>query len=304
MLNKHSTVSLAIIAFAIFLAEAIFFVYWNGNKSKETNEKITSITVTVDSEGIPLTDYGDSIGKQRNPVDISQQGFKYWNQYQKGDKEAKKKFINVADWLVENSTIYMENTENEYATLEYTFNWKPYKMSAPWRSSLAQAQAIQVLARAYDITKKHSYKRISKLLLNSFYIDIQEGGVTIKDKNGWWYEEYADENGANPKILNGMMYALLGIYEYYERTGSLDNKALFLFDMGIAELKKELHNYDSGEWTYYDKFKKPASPYYHNIHVNLLREIYSITMDPIFEQYHHKWKSYSDNSYYEMFQRK
>ena len=49
---------------------------------------------------------------------------------------------------------------------------------------------------------------------------------------GWWFEEYANAfNPQQPRVLNGMGFTLLGIYDYYEYTHSL--KAKFLFDKGL-----------------------------------------------------------------------
>ncbi len=51
--------------------------------------------------------------------------------------------------------------------------------------------------------------------MNSFYIDVKDGGVTEKSNDkGWWYEEYAGKGGKNPRVLNEMEYTLLGLYDY------------------------------------------------------------------------------------------
>ena len=90
-----------------------------------------------------------------------------------------------------------------------------------------------------------------------------------------------------------MMFALLGIHEYYELTG--DENAKYLFDKGIISLKDHLSDYDAGGWTYYDALGNPASKGYHHIHVKQLSQLYNITKDPYFKKYHDKWKNYEDN---------
>jgi hypothetical protein len=68
--------------------------------------------------------------------------------------------------------------------------------------------------------------------LNSFFVEVENGGVTYKTKNGYWYEEYACKGGKESRVLNGMMFALLGIHEYLKYTN--DAKARFLFNKGVC----------------------------------------------------------------------
>jgi heparosan-N-sulfate-glucuronate 5-epimerase len=103
--------------------------------------------------------------------------------------------------------------------------------------------------------------------MQSFFIEVKNGGVTYKnpETGGWWYEEYPNPD-PNDRVLNGFIFALLGVHEYYERTGNKDAK--YLFDKGIIELKNHLSDYDTGEWTYYDQVGNIASIGYHSLHVN------------------------------------
>jgi len=243
--------------------------------------------VLIDDSGIPIVDYGGYIGKQRNPVSISQQAFVYEQEYKRtGNNRSKQLLLNCADWLVNNAVRY-----NNYTIWEYNFPWT-YNMSPPWRSGMAQGQGVQALTKAYNLTGNEKYLKAAKTALNAFYIEVKDGGVTLKENDGWWYEEYADENGSNSRVLNGMIFALLGIHEYYEQTG--DEDAKHLFNKGIIALKNHLSDYDTGSWTYYDALGNLASKKYHNIHIAQLSELYNITGDPIFKEYYDKWKSYKD----------
>jgi len=251
--------------------------------------------ILLDNAGVPMYDYGYTdgiyIGIQRNPVIISQQAFKYWNEFQDGDQKSKKLFLNCADWLVDNAVL-----RDNYTVWEYNFPFPDRNLTPPWISGMAQGQGIQVLVRAYNITGDQKYLKIANSSLQSFFVEVKNEGVTYKDPDtgGWWYEEYP--NPYNPKesrVLNGFIFALLGIHEYYERTG--DENAKYLFDKGIIELKNHLSDYDTGEWTYYDQLGNYAGINYHHIHVKLLLQLYEITPDPVFKEYYQKWKSYEDN---------
>lgn len=272
-------------------------------------------SMLVDDKGIPYVDYrtihGIYIGLQRNPVTTSIKALDYYNEYKKTGAEILKiYFINNANWIVENA-VYHPN--GDFSILQYNFPWPFYNIESPWRSGMAQALAIQVLLKAHELTNTSEYLGTAKLLLNSFFVDVKSGGVTYKEdvsgegspaqvsdiralygtkgSQGWWYEEYAADNQGSmvSKVLNGMMFSVLGVYDYYQYTK--DPEAKFLFDNGIVALKNDLLYYDNNGFSYYDILKTPASEKYHKIHVELLQQLYDITGDHIFKDYHDKWNS-------------
>lgn len=261
-------------------------------------DKTASHNIIYDNSGVPIVDYGYTggvfIGEQRNPITISQQAFAYEKCYRNGNKSCMRLFLNSTDWLVENAVQY-----DNFTVWEYDFPWTKYNMTPPWRSGMAQGHGIQALSIAYNLTGDERYLKAARSALNSFYVEIEEGGVTIKEKDGWWYEEYADEEGTNPKVLNGMIFALIGIHEYYKVTG--DENAKYLFDKGIIALKNNLANYDAGGWSYYDSAGNLASKNYHQIHVEQLSYLYNITKDPTFKHYHDTWKNYTYPQFFNRF---
>lgn len=164
-------------------------------------------------------------------------------------------------------------------------------MTPKWRSGMAQGLAIQALINAHEITGDRKYIDSAKMLLNSFFVEVKDGGVTYKTTAGWWYEEYADVGGKEPRVLNGMMYTLLGIHEYYQYTGN--NNAKHLFDQGIVALKNDLSLYDNNGYSYYDILGAPAWEY-HNVHIELSDQLYNITKEKTFKQYHDKWENFKE----------
>lgn len=247
------------------------------------NKKIDPIE--LDDNGIPYVDLGE-IGRQRNPITISQKIFHYYQDYKAGDETARQFLINNADWLVDNAVTY-----GNYSILEYDFPWPVYDMTPKWRSGMAQGLAIQALINAHEITGDRKYIDSAKMLLNSFFVEVKDGGVTYKTTAGWWYEEYADVGGKEPRVLNGMMYTLLGIHEYYQYTGN--NNAKHLFDQGIVALKNDLSLYDNNGYSYYDILGAPAWEY-HNVHIELSDQLYNITKEKTFKQYHDKWENFKE----------
>lgn len=181
------------------------------------------------------------------------------------------------------------NQANEISVLllPYNFIWEHYNATPPWYSALAQGEALPILIKAYKLTGMEIYKKTAEGVINSFFVDVKEGGVTHKEGNAWWYELYASKGSKNPKVLNGMLWTLLALHEYYSLTKDL--KAKLLFENGLQALKKNLHLYDSEKFTYYDVLKTQANYDYHKVHIDLLNKLYSMTGEEIFKNYSQKW---------------
>lgn len=247
--------------------------------------------ITLDSSGIPIVNYGYVhgiyVGPQRNPVTISQEAIYFYGLFRKTlSMNASQSLINNANWLVENT-----ESRGNYSVLEYKFPYPPYNMTSPWRSGMAQSQAMQALVETYDVTGKKIYLDTAKMLLNSLFVEVKNGGVTYKTPNdGWWYEEYAGNAGKESRVLNGMMFSLLSIHEYYNYTHSLEAK--FLFDKGVLAVDRTLPRYDNNGYSNYDVLGRPASIQYHHVHVDLLGRLFNITKDEIFKAFHDRWENY------------
>ncbi|MFH0815205.1 MAG: D-glucuronyl C5-epimerase family protein [Methanobacteriota archaeon] len=248
-----------------------------------------AIIITIDERGIPLSDYGSAygadIGVQRNPVTVAQVALEYYEEGASGDGSALQPFLNCVDWLVGNSTVI-----GNCSFLEYGYPWPACNMTAPWRSGMAQGLFLQVLARAQALTNDSAYANASQLALNSFYIGNGDGGFTYKSADGWWYEEYADDGGTQPRVLNGMMATLIGLHDFYNLTGSAEAKAFF--DLGVRALDAGLPSYDNGRYSIYNIQGSVSSEGYHELHIAQLRELFAITGEPIFLHYADLWDGY------------
>ena len=111
---------------------------------------------------------------------------------------------------------------------QHNFDWV-YKENLinPWYSGLAQGQGISVLCRAYKTTGNEKYLDSIKKAYRSFLIDVNHGGVTFKDeKNNIWIEEYIMQ-GEPTHILNGFIWGLWGIYDYWLLSKDIEVKNLF-----------------------------------------------------------------------------
>jgi len=196
-------------------------------------------------------------------------------------------FFNNVNWLIDHA----ENKGN-YSVFEYQYPYPTYEFPSGWRDAMAQGRGIQILTKAHKITNDDSYLDEAKKLLNALFVEVKDGGVTYKTENeGWWYEHYAHEDGKKPRVLNGMMYTLLDLKNYYEYTKDPDAK--FLFDEGVKALKKNISKYDYDGFTYYNELGTTIIKY-QDIHVTLIGQMYNATNEEIFKTYYDKWKSCDD----------
>ena len=193
----------------------------------------------LDEKGIMLIDYAGKLGKIYNPVSISQYAHNlYINFYNTGKIEFKDAFIKQADWLVENQV-----NKNGMGIWIYEFDNKPFGAKPPWISAMAQGLAISVLSEAFSITQDDKYLKSAELALKTFQKSVESGGVVSYWPNGdIWYEEVATIHGN--KILNGFIFSLAGVYDYYKLTGSLEAKSIVY--KGIESLNNHIEEYDLG----------------------------------------------------------
>lgn len=259
---------------------------YSENHTTEEKDNHHLLEIINDSSGIPLVYYGNTTGYQRNPVTTSLVLIDYYNAYVQTKNITKLQYLqNNANWLVVNAKQY-----GNYSLFEYEFPYR-YNLNPPWHSALAQGLAIQSLTKAYQITKNATYLDATKPLLNSFYVDVNDNGITEKtNSTGWWYEEYTGKDSKNPRVLNGMMLDLLALYDYYNYTGNTKSK--YLFNQGVLGLKNNISIYDDNGSSYYDAFKLPATLFYQKLHVDLLDKLYNLTGEPILKKYHDRWESH------------
>jgi hypothetical protein len=248
-----------------------------------------------DGKGVPLLNYHGKIGLQYNPIAIAQYSLGNFNLYRlTRDSNRLQSFLGVAEWLVTNLErntkgiwVWNHNFDFEYRT----------PLKAPWYSALAQGQGISVLVRAYQETNCPSYLETATRAFESFKIGVDQGGVTYVDEKGnTWFEEYI----VNPPthILNGFIWAVWGVYDYFLATGS--TVAEKLFGQAIQTLVANLSHYDVGFWSLYEqsntRLKMLASPFYHNLHIVQLRILYRLTGEGIFRRYAEKWEEYRQST--------
>lgn len=159
---------------------------------------------------------------------------------------------------------------------------------APWISGLTQSLGISILLREYQLSQDTRFLEAATKALAWMGRPITEGGIAYKMTSGTWFEEYPD--ASNPShVLNGHMWALFGIYDYYRVTR--DQTAKKLFNLGIAALLSEIHKYDVGYWSVYAQTNRVdvVTGAYQQFIIEQLLVLHQITGKARLRQYSEKW---------------
>lgn len=292
---------------AYLLGGKSHLTFWHETPSQNQNASVTELgeyymtfaekagySGPFDERGIPLLDYHGRIGRQYNPIAIAQYGLGNYNLWKRaGDSVRREKFFCIADWLRE----HLETNAKGLAVWNHHFDWEYRQtLKAPWYSGLAQGQGISVLLRAYKESGESSYLETAQSAFQSFERPIAEGGVAFVDESGdLWFEEYIVSPPTH--ILNGFIWALWGVYDYFIATRN--NAAQELFSRGVRTLLHNLHRYDLGFWSVYEqsgtRLPMVASPFYHRLHIVQLREMKRLTGEDTFEEVAERWEEYARN---------
>lgn len=257
-----------------------------------------------DDSGVIMLNYHGTIGLQYNPNAIAQQALGYYDKFlDSRDQEDKDSFLAQASYFLENGRAARDGV----ILWEYNF---PFEMrnhlSAPWRSALAQGQAISVLIRAHQVTGNDIYAETARRGYKAFHFLAREheAGV-LDDQDGFiWLEEYI-LNSPN-HVLNGFIWALWGVRDYAVYFN--DDHAQNLWEQCLKTLEANLANYDLGFWTSYDwpqGYDKeqpvmPSSIYYQRLHAVQMLAMYNLTGKRIFLEYHKKWQGYLESAWNKM----
>lgn len=250
-----------------------------------------------DENGVPLLHYHGTIGLQYNPIAIAQYGLGQLHFYLNTQKpEHEQSVKKIADWLVAE----LKPNSHGVPVWQHHFDFEYTQMlRKPWYSGLAQGQGISLLLRAHRLIREEKYLDAALSAFRSFEKSISQGGVLFEDKaQNLWIEEYITDPPTH--ILNGMIWALWGIYDLWKMQGH--EGAGQLWDRCLQTLSKNLSCFDSGFWSLYDlssfPIKNLASPFYHRLHLIQLEVLFRLTANPVFKEVLLRWKYYQNHPFF------
>jgi hypothetical protein len=257
--------------------------------------------IVFDENGIPMgmRPRGRRAGQDvstyvYNPVAVANHGLFLYNDLIEHtdrlalgvDKSAA--FTNQIRWLIES------RTDKENMSFWY-HNYPVVELDCrpPWKSALTQGLALSLLLRAYHLAESEEVSKVAERVANSMRTSTRDGGfLYIDEKGDYWYQEYMGNFGY---VLNGFIFAMWGVYDYY--LFSKDERYKVIFDKCVDTLRRNLRRYDwrmgIAKWTVYDlKDRNPATLTYQKLHVSLLKDLYAITRQKFLSDCANRWEGY------------
>ena len=245
---------------------------------------------SYNDRGLPLVEYGGKIGLRYNAITVSQFGLYLLQQYaETGGTPLKDRAMVCADWLVEQARPW----KRDILAWVYDFDLPFYQLRAPWISAMAQGEAISLLLRAFEISGNKKYIACSREAFRAFRHPVAEGGVCDRLHNDLVFEEYPTDPPSH--VLNGFIFALLGVYDYALFFG--ENEAKLLLDEALESLEKNLHLWFTGSWSRYDLHptRRLASKMYHRLHVRQLYMLADLLNTDSFRNTAVQWQRAGDD---------
>ena len=244
----------------------------------DLTEKVTKSNIGINDLPKTLLPNGKKIDFS---IAIFQYGLGAYDIYIKnGKKEYLKRFYNAVEWAVKN-----QGENGGWNTFGYENVINPY-------SSMAQGEGASLLLRAFIESKNIKYKNCAYRAIKFMMINIENNGCTLYNEDDVILKEFPNK----PAVLNGWIFSLFGLYDMLLVENNLEIKKYY--DKTMNTLIKMLPKYDLKYWSKYDIDKKIASPFYHKLHIELLKVLYELNGNEIFIEYAKKFEKYQKNIVY------
>lgn len=163
-------------------------------------------------------------------------------------------------------------------------------LRAPWVSALASGNSISALLRAWEVFGESRYLTAAEAAYVGLHRARTEMRLVEEAGDELWYEEYP----ADPpmRVLNGHVYALLGVLDYARVSN--DAIAHARWRRAAATLLAHIDEFDLGYWSAYDlRWREPAMIHYQkNIHVPQMRILAALTGKTKFADIADRWEGY------------
>ena len=250
-------------------------------------------TRAFDSNGIPQLDYHGQIGLQYNPIAIAQYGL---GNYNYGASTAILRGAKILSAPPTGSVSTWSRIPTDWRSGTHHFNWE-YRdtLQAPWYSAWRKGRESRYWCAPTKNRGDSQYLDAAQRAFAHFSTSHRpEGGVAFTDESGdLWFEEYIVSPPTH--ILNGFIWALWGVYDYFLATEH--QSAQELFSRAVRTLLHNLDRYDLGFWSLYEqsgtRLPMVASPFYHRLHIVQLRMMHRLTGEQKFAQVADRWENYA-----------
>jgi hypothetical protein len=198
---------------------------------------------------------------------------------------------------IKNQTAWLHANESQFGDhsiwlIRSTNNYE-LDMNTPWWSVGTNVLVIAAMLDSYSLFGNQNDLVSAWRAMKAYSYSMQEHGIATNWNGTHWYEEYACNTtlatGHPQHFLNGMLYALQGLYYIFEFNGS--SLARSLFDNGVDSIKVHMKEFDTGMWEKYSITNPRSDGGTLAIRISLFNWLSKTISDPdIFDWYNRtKW---------------
>ena len=250
--------------------------------------------VTFDDDGVPKVQY--SHGLEYVPTTAFHWGLVCISKWiVSGNQSNFDDAMEIAVWAVEN--------QSANGGWGWYFNHSFHggvlgDMYSGWYGAMTQGLGMSFMARMYAETSNESFKQSALDAMELFDVHVDQGGVLRTYQGQPWYEEYPTPD-AGSYVLNGYIYALIGLHDLHEAFNS--TKALQLYTNGTNSLYSMIGLFDLGCSSSYDlvHHSVPGTPPniardgYHSLHISLF-SVLNVFENDGFQTVEDRWIGYAN----------
>lgn len=240
----------------------------------------------LDEHGVPVVRYGRET-ETYSAVIAAQYALANITAIRRGADERIPRLCAQLNWL-----LATQEEDGEFAGcwLMRHANSKYPWLKPPWTSALASGQAISALLRGWELIGDEQLRAAADRAYAGLHSRREQMQLHLDADHELWYEEYPAEPPLH--VLNGHVYALLGVLDYARVTG--DPQATARWKLACQTTLAHLDGFDLGYWSAYDLlWREPVSLHYHkNIHIPQLRILAALTGEQRFGQTAERWERY------------
>lgn len=159
-------------------------------------------------------------------------------------------------------------------------------LQAPWYSAMAQGQALSVFVRLFEVTGDAAWKTAA----DATYATLRqtpEGTAPfasrVDEKGRLWLEEYPRYPVENSeKVLNGHIFAIYGLHDYWQLTQSEEVRGIALGALRTVELTVPGEFRRVRAVSVYSLWHKVPTFSYHKVHIRQFLELWRLTRSQVF----------------------
>ncbi len=213
---------------------------------------------------------------------------------------------NLAGWRATHKRIYLDRAiANAQRNVDRRVEsrgawWYPYDfeltrckkrplLKPKWYSGMSQGQLLSLFVGLYEETRDERWRTAADRTFQSLTLPVEPGEpwATWTDRGGYlWLEEYPEnDDPRGEQVLNGHIFSLYGVYDYWRLTS--DERAAEIFDAAATTVRRYLPTrFRVENWaSRYSMNCRHFHPKYHQVHTRQTLKLYEVTHATVFAEY-------------------